>query len=223
MNTLSVLIPLGGKAAVQFLPFLAMQLKKLPKKREIIVCTELPLQLCKRYLPDDTIYIVSDANIGTKRNLLNDAASGDYIFCMDADDFYCKYRFDMQAQALLKHKVKITTTDRILCWDLKSNKWFWNKSASESGLCYTNEIAKTRKFANTQTREGNAIASGEDVLMVNDIVYLVALSHGGNTGSRIGEEVKDASMITEIMETFSEEEMEFINKTMYRLNRPKGA
>jgi len=74
--------------------------------------------------------------------------------------------------------------------DAHSNELFYHGSSAEAGLFYTKQYAITHKFGTGKKHEGNLFCRGATVLIDNTKVWFMALTHGGNTVSRVGTHIQ---------------------------------
>jgi glycosyltransferase involved in cell wall biosynthesis len=87
-------------------------------------------------------------NVGTKRNKLNDIATGQVIVCMDDDDFYPPERVGHAVDKLRSSKVELVGSSEMFCF-FTDDKSIWKAGpfpvpnhATFGTFAYTNEYGK---------------------------------------------------------------------------------
>lgn len=66
--------------------------------------------------------------LGKKRNMLNELARGEYILCMDDDDYYSPDKISYSIAMMQKHRALISGSDQIPIWYSHINRIFKSRS-----------------------------------------------------------------------------------------------
>ncbi len=91
-------------------------------------------------------------SLGKKRNMLNDLAKGEYIICMDDDDYYAPDKISYTIKQMVDKKAIISGSDQILIWYSHLNKIykthaFGNCQAPNGTLAYHRRYLRKHRYA----------------------------------------------------------------------------
>ncbi|MCZ9150456.1 glycosyltransferase [Escherichia albertii] len=89
--------------------------------------------------------------LGKKRNMLNDLASGEYILCMDDDDYYPADKISWTITMMQKHRALISGSDQIPIWYSHINRIFKSRSFGPRNIlngtfCYHRNYLKKHRY-----------------------------------------------------------------------------
>jgi len=90
--------------------------------------------------------------LGKKRNMLNDMATGEYILCMDDDDFYPQDKISYTIAMMQRHRALISGSDQIPVWYSHINRVFkthrfGDKHILNGTFCYHRNYLKKHRYA----------------------------------------------------------------------------
>lgn len=89
--------------------------------------------------------------LGKKRNMLNALAKGEYILCMDDDDFYPPDKISYTIAMMQRHRALISGSDRIPVWYSHLNRLFKTRSFGPQNIlngtfCYHRNYLKKHRY-----------------------------------------------------------------------------
>lgn len=129
-------------------------------------------------------------NIGTKRNLACERASGEYIVHFDDDDHYGPTRISEQVR-ILRQSSRPATGCNVLpfAWDEGRRAWLYlgrQNYAIGTSLCYLRSYWKGHRFKAEHIGEDNEFVRGlGERIISHNLRSIVARMHGGSTCQRI--------------------------------------
>lgn len=136
-------------------------------------------------------YVEYDGNtiLGYLRNKSNDACSGDYIVCMDDDDYYFKERIEHAVNMLKTSKNLIAGCSGCMFYDYILDKQFKSKTLNENHstnncFAYKKEYLKNHRYDNTKTFAEEASFTNtftEPMCQLNYKKTIIVSSHSLNT------------------------------------------
>ncbi len=90
--------------------------------------------------------------LGKKRNMLNALATGEYILCMDDDDYYPADKISYTISMMQRHRALISGSDQIPIWYSHINRIFKTHSFGEKHIlngtfCYHRNYLKKHRYA----------------------------------------------------------------------------
>lgn len=131
----SVVTPTWNRAA--FLPYLLYMFRYQDypaDRRELIIIDDSPeshlptINALTRNQPERYniryIHHAQRLTLGKKRNMLNELAQGEYIVCMDDDDFYPADKISYTIEMMQRHRALISGSDQIPIWYSHINRIF---------------------------------------------------------------------------------------------------
>ncbi|WP_072567794.1 glycosyltransferase [Enterobacter sp. SA187] len=127
--------------------------------------------------------------LGKKRNMLNELARGEYIVCMDDDDFYPSDKLSYTVSMMQRHGALISGSDRIPIWYSHINRIFKTHAFGEQHILngtfayHRNYLKKHRYDDNCNLGEEQAFT---DNFTVNPLQLpcertILCISHSQNT------------------------------------------
>lgn len=127
--------------------------------------------------------------LGKKRNMLNELARGEYIVCMDDDDFYPADKLSYTVSMMQRHGALISGSDRIPIWYSHINRIFKTHAFGEQHILngtfayHRNYLKKHRYDDNCNLGEEQAFT---DNFTVNPLQLpcertILCISHSQNT------------------------------------------
>ncbi len=89
--------------------------------------------------------------LGKKRNMLNELARGEYILCMDDDDYYSPDKISYSIAMMQKHRALISGSDQIPIWYSHINRIFKSRSFGPHNIlngtfCYHRNYLKKHRY-----------------------------------------------------------------------------
>ncbi|EFG4927662.1 glycosyltransferase [Escherichia coli] len=89
--------------------------------------------------------------LGKKRNMLNELARGEYILCMDDDDYYPADKISWTIAKMQKHRALISGSDQIPIWYSHINRIFQSRSFGPHNIlngtfCYHRNYLKKHRY-----------------------------------------------------------------------------
>ncbi len=131
----SVVTPTWNRAA--FLPYLLYIYRRQDypaDRRELVILDDSPqshlpiIQKLTQGHPEKFniryIHHPERLALGKKRNMLNELAVGEYILCMDDDDYYPADKISYTIGMMQKHRALISGSDQIPIWYSHINRIF---------------------------------------------------------------------------------------------------
>lgn len=158
----SVVTPTWNRSA--FLPYLLYMYRYQDypaDRRELVILDDSPQshQHIIDRLTDGTpevfniryIHHPEKLPLGKKRNMLNDLASGEYILCMDDDDYYPADKISWTITMMQKHRALISGSDQIPIWYSHINRIFQSRSFGPHNIlngtfCYHRNYLKKHRY-----------------------------------------------------------------------------
>lgn len=127
--------------------------------------------------------------LGHLRNKSNDACSGDYIVCMDDDDYYPKERIEHAVSTLKASKNLIAGCSGCMFYDYILDKQFKSRTlnanhSTNNCFAYKKEYLKNHNYDNTKTFAEEASftnAFTEPMCQLNAKKTIIVSSHSLNT------------------------------------------
>lgn len=128
-----------------------------------------------------------DYPIGTKRNILSEAAKGEMIVAMDSDDLY---EFDYVSKVvdhLLKSGAQITGLSSAYFYDISGQLYHWTSKHAqpyviEATMCYYRSMWAKNHFPDTSDGEGMLFLSNAGLIVPHNYKDgFTAIIHGTNT------------------------------------------
>ncbi|GKX59565.1 glycosyltransferase [Leminorella grimontii] len=127
--------------------------------------------------------------LGKKRNMLNELAQGEYILCMDDDDYYPADKISYTIEMMQKHGATISGSDQIPIWYSHINRLFkthsfGNQHILNGTFCYhRNYLKKHRYDDDCNLGEELAFTNGFTVspLQLPGERTIMCVSHSHNT------------------------------------------
>lgn len=91
------------------------------------------------------VYSSERLDLGRKRNMLNDMATGEYIVCMDDDDFYPADKISYTISMMQRHGALISGADQIAIWYSHINRIYKTRAFGENNII-NNTFAYHRNY-----------------------------------------------------------------------------
>lgn len=128
-------------------------------------------------------------NIGEKREIINLNCEGDYIVCMDDDDYYPPTRVSHAVEKLEETGFPVAGVSSLYIFDIPTNsiyltKKFHDYHATHNTLAYTKEYAHSNGYDKTRkTAEEKSFLHGFKTKMVqlDTLKTIVYMCHHSNT------------------------------------------
>lgn len=195
----SVICPTYNRKS--FLPFLLYmyQYQNYPAdKRELIILDDSPhsnqalIDSILKNSPQQNIRYIHHPErikLGKKRNMLNDMSKGDYILCMDDDDYYSADKISYTISMMQQHGALISGSDQILIWYSHIGRIYKSKSFGRNHIlngtfCYHRNFLKKHRYHDNDQL-------GEEVFFLNNFTTpvlqlppektILCISHSTNT------------------------------------------
>lgn len=196
----SVVTPTWQRAA--FLPYLLYMFRYQDypaERRELIILDDSPtsslalVNALTRNQPerDNIRYIHHPGRLtlGKKRNMLNALAKGEYIVCMDDDDFYPADKLSYTIEMMQRHGALISGSDQIPVWYSHIDRVFKTRRFGKQHIlngtfCYhRNYLKKHRYDDECQLGEEQAFTNNFTVrpLQLPGERTILCISHSDNT------------------------------------------
>jgi O-antigen biosynthesis protein len=139
-------------------------------------------------------YVIDKKRItGTKRNCINEMASGEIICHFDDDDFSCPDRIADQVNALRTTGLPVTGYGTLLFWDtIKGQAKLYKSSVKGyvcgTSLCYLKSFWHGHKFKDLQKSSDNGFVYPivRQIAQSMDTSHMVARIHGKHTSPKTG-------------------------------------
>lgn len=127
--------------------------------------------------------------LGKKRNMLNELARGEYIVCMDDDDFYPADKLSYTVEMMQRHGALISGSDQIPIWYSHINRIFKTHAFGEQHIlngtfaCHRNYLKKHRYDDTCNLGEEQAFTDNFTVrpLQLPCERTILCISHSHNT------------------------------------------
>lgn len=89
--------------------------------------------------------------LGKKRNMLNEMATGEYIICMDDDDYYPADKISYTVEMMQRHRALISGSDQIPIWYSHINRVFRTHAFGKQHIlngtfCYHRNYLKKHRY-----------------------------------------------------------------------------
>ncbi|MDN8598428.1 glycosyltransferase [Citrobacter sp. S2-9] len=196
----SVVTPTWNRAA--FLPYLLYMYRyqNYPAdRRELIILDDSPqshLSIIERLTqghPENFniryIHHPEKLDLGKKRNMLNALARGEYILCMDDDDFYPVDKITYTIEMMQRHRALISGSDQIPIWYSHINRVFKTASFGKQNIlngtfCYHRNYLKKHRYddeCNLGEESGFTNAFTANPLQLPGERTILCISHSQNT------------------------------------------
>lgn len=158
----SVVTPTWNRAA--FLPYLLYIYRRQDypaDRRELVILDDSPqshlpiIQKLTQGHPEKFniryIHHPERLALGKKRNMLNELAVGEYILCMDDDDYYPADKISYTIGMMQKHRALISGSDQIPIWYSHINRIFKTHSFGKHHIlngtfCYHRNYLKKHRY-----------------------------------------------------------------------------
>lgn len=160
------------------------------------------------------IYHPEKLTLGRKRNMLNELALGEYILCMDDDDYYPSDKISYTIEMMQRHRALISGSDQIPIWYSHINRLFKSRSFGPQNIlngtfCYHRNYLKKHRYddeCNLGEEEGFTNQFTVNPLQLPGERTIICISHSQNTfdkdfvlGSSEPQETSLAQAITDPM------------------------
>jgi glycosyltransferase involved in cell wall biosynthesis len=197
---ISVVTPTWNRRA--FLPYLLymFQYQDYPAdRRELVILDDSPesnadlIATLTRYSPHPELiryYHQSERlTIGAKRNRVNELARGEYIVCMDDDDFYRADKLSYTISEMQRHNALFAACNVIPLWYSHVNRIFMSSDQGERNVL-NGTFAYHRNFLKKHRYDDNATLAEEEgftryfttpVLLLDPWRSILCISHSSNT------------------------------------------
>lgn len=196
----SVVTPTWNRAA--FLPYLLYMYRYQDypaDRRELIILDDSPqshLSIIERLTqghPENFniryIHHPEKLDLGKKRNMLNALARGEYILCMDDDDFYPADKITYTIEMMQRHRALISGSDQIPIWYSHINRIFKTRSFGPQNIlngtfCYHRNYLKKHRYddaCNLSEEEGFTNKFTVNPLQLPGERTILCISHSQNT------------------------------------------
>lgn len=135
------------------------------------------------------IYHPEKLDLGRKRNMLNELARGEYILCMDDDDYYPSDKISYTIEMMLRHRALISGSDQIPIWYSHINRIFETRSFGKRHIlngtfCYHRNYLKKHRYVdecNLGEEEGFTNKFTVEPLQLPGERTIICVSHSQNT------------------------------------------
>lgn len=196
----SVVTPTCNRRA--FLPYLLymFQYQDYPAdRRELVILDDSPesnadlIASLTRYAAElgqiRYYHLDHKLTLGQKRNQLNELAQGEYIVCMDDDDFYPADKLSYTLSEMQQHHALFAGCDAIPIWYSHINRIYFSKSlgahhALNGTFAYHRSFLKKHRYDDASTlAEEEAFLNGftVPVLQLDPWKSILCVSHSSNT------------------------------------------
>lgn len=127
--------------------------------------------------------------LGKKRNMLNALATGEYILCMDDDDYYPADKISYTIAMMQRHRALISGADQIPIWYSHINRIFKTRSFGPQNIlngtfCYHRNYLKKHRYDDDCTlseEEGFTNRFTANPLQLPGERTILCVSHSQNT------------------------------------------
>lgn len=158
----SVVTPTWNRAA--FLPYLLYMFRYQDypaDRRELVILDDSPesnlatINALTRNNPQGQniryIHHPERLSLGAKRNKLNELAQGEYIVCMDDDDYYPPDKISYTIEMMQRHRALISGSDQIPIWYSHINRVFKTHRFGDNNIlngtfCYHRNYLKKHRY-----------------------------------------------------------------------------
>ncbi|MCT4704609.1 glycosyltransferase [Enterobacteriaceae bacterium H16N7] len=158
----SVVTPTWNRAA--FLPYLIYMFRYQDypaDRRELVILDDSPqshlatINALTRNKPESLniryVHHPERLSLGKKRNMLNELAKGEYIVCMDDDDYYPADKISYTIEMMQRHRALISGSDQIPIWYSHINRIFKTHSFGDNHIlngtfCYHRNYLKKHRY-----------------------------------------------------------------------------
>ncbi|POT58664.1 glycosyl transferase [Citrobacter amalonaticus] len=196
----SVVTPTWNRAA--FLPWLLYiyRYQDYPaQRRELVILDDSPqshLPIIQRLTQGQPeafniryIYSAEKLPLGKKRNMLNELAVGEYILCMDDDDFYPPDKISYTIAMMQRHRALISGSDQIPIWYSHINRIvkthrFGPQNILNGTFCYHRNYLKKHRYdddCNLSEEAGFTNQFTVNPLQLPGERTILCISHSENT------------------------------------------
>lgn len=196
----SVVTPTWNRAA--FLPYLLYMYRYQDypaDRRELVILDDSPqshqsiIDRLTQNHPEKFniryIYHPEKLDLGRKRNMLNELARGEYILCMDDDDYYPADKISYTIEMMLRHRALISGSDQIPIWYSHINRIFKTHSFGKRHIlngtfCYHRNYLKKHRYVdecNLGEEEGFTNKFTVEPLQLPGERTIICVSHSQNT------------------------------------------
>lgn len=135
------------------------------------------------------IYHPEKLDLGRKRNMLNELACGEYIICMDDDDYYPSDKISYTIEMMQRHRALISGSDQIPIWYSHINRLFKSRSFGPQNIlngtfCYHRNYLKKHRYndeCNLGEEEGFTNQFTVNPLQLPGERTIICISHSQNT------------------------------------------
>lgn len=127
--------------------------------------------------------------LGKKRNMLNSLATGEYILCMDDDDYYPPDKISYTIAMMQRHRALISGSDQIPVWYSHINRIFKTRSFGAQNIlngtfCYHRNYLKKHRYddaCNLSEEESFTNKFTANPLQLPGERTILCISHSHNT------------------------------------------
>lgn len=135
------------------------------------------------------IHLKERTKLGKKRNILNEMAIGEYILCMDDDDYYPPNKISYTIGEMLRTGKKLSGSDEMYIWYSHINKIYKTKKTSSRNacngtFCYHKDILNTHHYCNNSSISEEKFFLKNytsDILQLDPKKTILCISHSNNT------------------------------------------
>lgn len=196
----SVVTPTWNRAA--FLPYLLYMYRYQDypvDRRELVILDDSPqshLTIIERLTqgkPEQFniryIHHPEKLDLGKKRNMLNELAKGEYILCMDDDDYYPADKISYTIAMMQQHRALISGSDQIPVWYSHINRLFKTRRFGPQNIlngtfCYHRNYLKKHRYddyCNLAEEAGFTNQFTANPLQLPGERTILCISHSQNT------------------------------------------
>lgn len=196
----SVVTPTWNRAA--FLPYLLYMYRYQDypaERRELVILDDSPqshrpiIDRLTQNQPEKFniryIHHPEKLDLGKKRNMLNALAKGEYILCMDDDDYYPADKISYTIEMMQRHRALISGSDQIPIWYSHINRIFKTRSFGPQNIlngtfCYHRNYLKKHRYedaCNLAEEEGFTNRFTVNPLQLPGERTILCISHSQNT------------------------------------------
>lgn len=196
----SVVTPTWNRAA--FLPYLLYMYRYQDypaDRRELVILDDSPqshqaiIDRLTQYKPEAFniryIHHPEKLNLGKKRNMLNALAKGEYILCMDDDDYYPADKISYTITMMQQHRALISGSDQIPVWYSHINRLFKTRRFGPQNIlngtfCYHRNYLKKHRYdddCNLAEEAGFTHQFTANPLQLPGERTILCISHSQNT------------------------------------------
>lgn len=134
-------------------------------------------------------YVSEHLDLGEKRNRLNELAQGEYIICMDDDDYYPPDKISYTIGEMQRHNALFAGCDQIPIWyshidRIYKTQAFGTHHALNGTFAYHRNFLKKHRYddsANLGEEEGFLNGFTAPVLQLDPMRSILCVSHSSNT------------------------------------------